>query len=60
MTERNEHVDAAAEKLTDGETVERLTHPTPGASEPDGEAAEERDGEAAEERDDQTPRTPEQ
>jgi hypothetical protein len=44
MTERNEYVEAAGEKLTDGEMVERLTHPTHGASEHAGEAGEDRDG----------------
>jgi hypothetical protein len=44
MTERNEYVEAAGEKLTDGEMVERFTHPTHGASEQAREEGEDRDG----------------
>jgi hypothetical protein len=40
MTEPNEYVDAAAEKLTDGEMVERVAHPTDDSSEPAGEDRE--------------------
>jgi len=54
MTERSEYVEAATEKLTDGEMVERFTHPAHGASEHAGEAGE------AGDRDDQAPQAPEQ
>ena len=40
MTERSEYVEAATEKLTDGEMVERFTHPAHGASEHAGEAGD--------------------
>jgi hypothetical protein len=51
MSERSEYVEAATEKLTDGEMVERFTHPAHGASEHAGEAGD---------RDDQTSPAPEQ
>jgi hypothetical protein len=51
MTERSEYVEAATEKLTDGEMVERFTHPAHDASEHAGEAGD---------RDDQTPQAPAQ
>ena len=44
MTERNEYVEAAGEKLTDGEMVERFTHPTHGSAEHVDGAGEGRDG----------------
>jgi hypothetical protein len=43
MTERNEYVEAAGEKLTDGEMVKRYAHPAHGASEHAGHAGEDRD-----------------
>ena len=56
MTERHEYVDAASEKLTDGEMVERVTHPTHQAIEHAARHA----AEAGEDRDQQTSQTPEQ
>jgi hypothetical protein len=52
MTERNKYVDAASEKLTDGEMVERVTHPTHSTTEHAAKAGEDRD--------EQTSQTPEQ
>ena len=43
MTERDEHVEAKSEKLTDGEMVERVAHPT-GASEDAREEGADPDG----------------
>jgi hypothetical protein len=43
MTEPNEYVEAASEKLTDGEMVKRSVHPADGAPEHAGHAGEDRD-----------------
>ena len=47
MTEPDKYVEAAGEKLTDGEMVERVTHPTHGATEHGGKAGEDRDGQTS-------------